>query len=116
MKNILLSTLLPFLALIPCSQVNAESGLGIEFEARAGHNYATWNQGKNKFQTNEVRVAAHKQLGDLPLSLGLSTGEVNMVALPDGTGRAEGYDLALEAKAWLPSEITGSDSFNTKAS
>ena len=111
MKIILTGILASFFSLLPGGSAIAESGAGVEFEVTGSHGYAAWDKGKEKFQTNEARVAVHKQLGDLPLSLGLSAGKLNIAAIPDSVGRAEGYDLAIEAKAWLPSEVTGSDNF-----
>ena len=92
MKSILTAILASFFALLPGSNALAEQGLGMEVELRGGHNYSKWDKGKNKFQTNEVRLGASKQLGDLPLSLGLSVGKTNVVALQDELGRFEGID------------------------
>ena len=111
MNRILTGALLSFLAVFSGSNALAEQGLGMEVEVRGGHNYSKWDKGKNKFQTNEVRLGASKQLGELPVSLGLSVGKTNVVALQDELGRFEGYDVSAEAKAWLPEKVTGSENF-----
>ena len=109
--KILVSAVAALFAAINFSGVSNGADLGLEFEARGGHNYAKWNDDQQKFQTNEFRLGANKQLGDLPLSLGLSVGKTNIAGIPDSIGRAEGYDLAIEAKAWLPESVTGSENF-----
>ena len=109
--KILVSAFASLLAALTFSGVSHGSDLGLELEVRGGHNYSKWNDGQQKFQTNEFRLGANKQLGDLPLSLGLSVGKVNISGIPDAIGRAEGYDLAIEAKAWMPESVTGSENF-----
>ena len=111
MKSILTAILASFFALLPGSNALADHGLGLELETRAIHNWGKLgNKGDAKFQSNEIRVGAHKPLGNAPLRLGLSAGYTNadkrssafageMGPLYLKGKSADGKDLAVEVKA-----------------
>ena len=76
-----------------------------------------WNENKiekttSTFQANDYSLGAHVQpMGEIPVSVGLraTLSDFNKDDFAKNTETAYGWDIAPEIKAWIPSELVGTD-------